>query len=100
MEKGRTDGDGPPLPGSATPRVPHSQGPPLPGSATPRVCHYMRHTFSSPYPFPITSRRRKLNENGKYISCASIEAGMTKIIVSLNRSLVDYTNSLCKMKME
>src|SRR6218665_1141827 len=28
---------GPPLPGSATPRIRHSQGPPLPGTATPRV---------------------------------------------------------------
>src|SRR6218665_275864 len=34
---------GPPLPGSATPRVSHSQGPPLPGSATPRVRHYIRY---------------------------------------------------------
>src|SRR6218665_3493108 len=30
---------GPPLPGSATPRIHHFQGPPLPGSATPRVRH-------------------------------------------------------------
>src|SRR6218665_2112460 len=34
---------GPPPPGSTTPRVRHSQGPPLPGSATPRVSHYIRY---------------------------------------------------------
>jgi len=48
----------------------------------------------------ITSTRRVLNENGKYICYASIEAGLTKIIVQLNRSSVDYTNSLCKKKLE
>jgi len=37
--------------------------------------------FAPPYPFSITSRRRELNENGQYISCASLEARMTKIIV-------------------
>src|SRR6218665_3441818 len=35
---------GPPLPGSANPRVRHPQGPPLPGSATPRVSHYIRYS--------------------------------------------------------
>src|SRR6218665_1529674 len=74
------NGDGPPLSGSATPRVRYSQGPPLQGSATPRVRHSrVRHsqgpphpgcaiicgiqTFRSPYPFSITSRCRELKEN-------------------------------------
>src|SRR6218665_1040912 len=34
---------GPPLPGSTTPRVRHSQRPLLPGSATPRVSYYIRY---------------------------------------------------------
>src|SRR6218665_2456662 len=49
-----SNGLGPPLPGSATPRVRqsqdlllpgfrHSQGPPFLGSATPRVSHYIRY---------------------------------------------------------
>src|SRR6218665_3034009 len=87
---------GPPLPASATSTLPHSHGPPLPGCAI--VCGIR--TRRSPYPFSITSGRRELKENGQYISCASIEARMTKIIVLLNRSLVDYTNSLCKWNLE
>src|SRR6218665_3256084 len=57
-----------PLPGAATTRVFNSQGPPLPESITPRVHHYIRYLNISPsYPFPITSRRIKLHEHGKYI---------------------------------
>src|SRR6218665_3977517 len=69
----------PPLPGSATPRVHHFQGPPRPCAATPKLRHYVRYPNISPS--IITSRLRELHENGKYISFASIEAGLTKIIV-------------------
>jgi len=73
---------------------PHPQGPPLPGAATPRVHHYIRYLNISPRIHFQPQDVENLKENGEYISCASIEAGLTRML--LCRSLVDYNNSLGK----
>ena len=80
LRDNQKEGDGQPLQGSATPRDGHSQGLQFPGCVI--ICGIQ--TFCSPYPFYITSKRRELDGNGKYISCASKEAGVTKIIVYRN----------------
>src|SRR6218665_1059283 len=75
-------------PRAATPRV-----------ATPRVHHYRSIRYPKvghPCPFFLPSTHTEFRENGKYISCASIEAGLMKIIVQSNRSSDDNTNSFCK----
>src|SRR6218665_2428352 len=63
----------------------------------PRVRHYIRHPniLAPPYPFPQIPTRTALDDNGKKFLCFN-RSWIAKIIFLLSRSLVDYSNTLCK----
>src|SRR6218665_1767107 len=79
MLQGHPRGLGPPLPGSATPRIYHSQGPPLSGAATPRVCH------SQGLPL-LGSATPRVSHYMRYPNITSIQLPSQQIIIILINS--------------
>src|SRR6218665_1792685 len=95
-----------PAPGIQEPlHATDSQCPPLPGSSTPRVSLTpYRHTRYPKifvpgihFPQPQDVGVENITKMGNIFPVLQPKLhGLTKIILQLNRSLVDYTNSLCK----